>query len=223
LEQPIIVHDGGRDIAVTFWQYYPQPEPLPDRDFAALGRIARQLHAIAEHPPTALPVYRSLTGLQVVLDMRPRSLDQHLCNWLSDRVSWLLEQEATLKYPLGIGLIHADMYSGNMIYDDRHPRRPWLLGDWDSVCIGPREIDLVPTAAARRFGLDDASVATLADAYGYDIRDWDGIEVLQQIRELSTLPALIRLADSDPDSATELAYRLDSLQRGDTTVLWHRR
>lgn len=220
--QPIIVHDDGRDIAVTFWRYHAQPEPLPARGFAALGRMARQLHTIPGRPPAALPVYRPLTSLRIMLSTSPRGLDQNVRQWLTDRVECLLEKEATLQYPLGVGLIHADMYSGNMIYDSSRPGRPWLLGDWDSVCLGPREIDLAPTAAAPRFGLDDASVTTFANAYGYDIREWDGIGVLRQIRELSTLPALIRLADTDPDSATELDHRLDSLQRGDTTIHWHR-
>lgn len=220
--QPIIVHDDGRDIAVTFWHYYAQPEPLPARDFAALGRMARRLHTISGRPPATLPVYRPLTSLRIMLSTSPHGLDHNVRQWLTDRVACLLEKEATLQYPLGVGLIHADMHSGNMIYDSSRPSRPWLLGDWDSVCIGPREIDLTPTAAAPRFGLDDTSVTTFADTYGYDIREWDGVEVLRQIRELSTLPALIRLADTDPDSATELDHRLDSLQRDDTTVRWHR-
>lgn len=221
--QPIIVHDNGRDIAVTFWHYYAQPEPLPARDFAALGRMARQLHTISGRPPTVLPVYQPLTSLRILLGTSPRGLDHNVRQWLTDRVECLLEKAVTLQYPLGVGLIHADMYSGNMIYDPSHPNRPWLLGDWDSVCIGPREIDLAPTVAAARFGLDDAGVTTFADAYGYDLRDWDGVDVLRQIRELSTLPALIRLAGTDPDSATELDHRLDSLQQGDPTIHWHRR
>lgn len=221
-EQPVVVHDGGRDIAVTFWRYYPQPEPLPTRDFAALGRMARQLHAISDRPPVALSAYRPLTSLQVMLSTNPRGLNQNGRQWLTDRVGWLLEKEATLRYQLGVGLIHADMYSGNMIYDSSSPIQPWLLGDWDSVCIGPREIDLAPTATAPRFGLDETSVTMFADAYGHDIRKWDGVDVLRQLRELSTLPALIRLADTDPDSAKELDHRLDSLQRDDTSVRWNR-
>ncbi|HEU0128496.1 MAG TPA: phosphotransferase, partial [Pseudonocardiaceae bacterium] len=146
-EQPIVVHDDGRDIAVTFWRYYAQPEPLPARDLAALGRMARQLHAISDPPPVALPAYRPLTSLQVMLSTSPRGLDQSARQWLTDRVGCLLEKAATFQYPLGVGLIHTDMHSGNMIYDFGRPSRPWLLGDWDSVCIGPREIDLAPTAA----------------------------------------------------------------------------
>ncbi|MGQ0775122.1 MAG: phosphotransferase [Pseudonocardiales bacterium] len=221
-EQPIVVHDDGRDIAVTFWRYYAAPEPLPPRDLAALGRLARRLHAISGRPPAALPAYRPLTGLQVLLSTSPSGLDRNIRQWLTDRVGCLLEKAAKLRYPLGVGLIHADLYSGNMIYDSNLPSRPWLLGDWDSVCLGPREIDLVPTATAPRFGLDDAGMTTFADAYGYDIRNWEGVDVLRQIRELSTLPALIRLADTDPESAQELDHRLDSLQRGDITVRWHR-
>jgi len=169
---------------------------------------------------TALRRVGQMSTLQGLLSTNPRGLNQNVNQWLTDRVGCLLEKAATLQYPLGIGLIHADLYSGNMIYDSSRPSRPWPLGDWDSVCIGPREIDLVLIAAAPRFGLDEPSVTTFAYAYG--VREWDGVEVLWQIRELSTLPALIRLADTNADSAKELDHRIDSLQRGDTTVRWHR-
>lgn len=223
-EQPVIVEEAGRDIAVTFWRYYPQPDPLPSRDFAALGTLASQLHAIDERPPVALPHYRPLRTLEYVLgiDSSARVLGAEGHQWLLRRVHCLREQHAALTYPLGTGLIHADFYSGNMIYEESLPHLPWRLGDWDGVCIGPREIDLAATVTAPRFGLDDASVTAFADAYGYDIRRWDGVGVLRQIRELSTLPALIRLAATDASSAHELRYRLDSLQRGDTTARWHR-
>ncbi len=45
--------------------------------------------------------------------------------------------------------------------------------------------------------------------------------MLYEIRELSTLTALVRLAPTKPASARELMHRLDTLKRSDTTTIWH--
>jgi hypothetical protein len=62
-----------------------------------------------------------------------------------------------------------------------------LLCDWDTVSIGPREIDLVPIQHERRFGASSHFVDAFASAYGYDVTTWAGYSVLLEIRELSTL------------------------------------
>jgi len=112
------------------------------------------------------------------------------------------------------------MYTGNLLWSgDDHSV---VLGDWDSVCFGPREIDLAPTFTATRFGLDVASVDRFAAEYGYDLRAWSGYSTLRAIRELSTLTALVRLAPNKPASARELQHRLDTLRQGDATALWTR-
>jgi hypothetical protein len=49
-----------------------------------------------------------------------------------------------------------------------------VLGDWDWVSIGPREIDLIPTwHAAARYGKGETWVSDFVHRYGYDLSSWD--------------------------------------------------
>jgi hypothetical protein len=57
----------------------------------------------------------------------------------------------------------------------------------------------------------DAFVA----AYGRDIRAWEGYPVLTEMRELSTVSAILRDGHTDPVAKRELAIRLRSLRSGD--------
>jgi aminoglycoside phosphotransferase (APT) family kinase protein len=145
-------------------------------------------------------------------------LDEDTLSWLWRRIDQLRDDYDQLEFPLGVGLIHGDMYAGNLLLDQL--QRRFVLGDWDSVCIGPREVDLAPTFTAARFGLDKASLGRFAAEYGYDLRTWSAYSTLRAIRELSTLTALLRLAPVNAASATELRYRISTLQESDSTAIW---
>jgi aminoglycoside phosphotransferase (APT) family kinase protein len=108
-------------------------------------------------------------------------------------------------------MIHGDAYRGNLLRDGHRV----VLADWDAVSTGPREIDLVPTLQAPRFGLPEAQRDAFISAYGQDIRSWDGYPVLRDIRELSTMSALLRDGHVDPAAAQELQVRLRSLHADD--------
>ena len=90
-----------------------------------------------------------------------------------------------------------------------------MLADWDAVSAGPREVDLIPTLQATRFGLPEDQRDAFIAAYGQDIRSWDGNAVLRDIRELSTLTALLRDGHADAAAQHELRIRLRSLRIGD--------
>jgi len=216
-EQPIVVAGHGRDVAVSFWRYYPQPDDgWPNT--TTLGRIARHLHDLPA-PPVTLADYRPLRSLHAALtDARHDSTGR---DWLLGRVADLREAYSELDFPLGRGFIHGDVYTGNLLWVTAGGETAVVLGDWDSVCVGPRELDLIPTYHEPRFGVDPATVNAFAAAYGHDLRDWHGYRTLYDIRELSTLTALVRLAPTSPASARELAHRLDSLKNRRHTVTWH--
>lgn len=209
------------DVSITFWRYYPQPSKPHDHDLATLGTIAHDLHSIQTTRPTALPRYEPLRSVaqatrEALAAQRP---DVAGLQWLADRIDDLREQFNALDFALEPGLIHGDLYAGNLLW--RHGSPPVVLGDWDSVRIGPREIDLAPTYTATRFGLSTEAVDRFADAYGYDLRRWNGYPTLRAMREVSTLTALIRLAPTSAAAAAELAYRLETLRR-DTQARWNR-
>jgi len=219
--QPVVI-TAPDEIAVTFWQYYPQPPRPPDWDLAVLGRIAQDLHSLTSKPPVPLTSFTPLRSIRQTVRsaLEARSFDEDSLEWLRLRIDLLQREYDGLQFPLGSGLIHGDMYSGNLL---RGANGTAVLGDWDSVCIGPREIDLAPTFTATRFGLDVASVDRFAKAYGYDLRGWSGYGTLRAIREVSTLTALVRLAPIDGSSAEELRHRLTTLRHNDSASTWNRR
>jgi hypothetical protein len=90
-----------------------------------------------------------------------------------------------------------------------------VLADWDAVSTGPREIDLIPTVQASRFGLPEDQRDAFIVAYGHDIRSWEGYPIICDIRELSTISALLRDGHTDPAARRELQIRLRSLRTGD--------
>jgi len=222
--KPVVVTRDDEEIAVTFWTYYPQGTPARP-DFGVLGRMARLLHEASALPPLALPAYEPLKSLQGILITSPTPSELFTPGdraWLTERATELADQVTHLTSRLGIGLVHADMWSGNLLHHPGGGLDGWLLGDWDGVCIGPREVDLSPTAVAARFGVDTANADRVAEGYGFEIRHWPGYPLLREVRELSTLSALIKLAATHPASARELNLRVNSLRLGDTTVRWNR-
>jgi aminoglycoside phosphotransferase (APT) family kinase protein len=98
------------------------------------------------------------------------------------------------------------------------------LGDWDHVAIGPREWDLGQIHYThRRFGRPAADDLTeFADAYGWDIRSWDGLNTIIALREISGLSAYIRTTPTRTFARDELQRRVRNLREGDTSARWTR-
>jgi len=197
----------GHGCVVTFWRYLPQagPEPGP----ADLGHLLRQLHQL-EPPPIPLPVYQPLVSVRRAI-AASRAIDKDERTWLTDRCEQLLDAYGKLSFELPAGMIHGDAWRGNLLRDGQRV----VLADWDSVSTGPREIDLVPTLQAPRFGLPEDQRDAFIAAYGHDIRSWDGYPVLHDMRELSTLSAVLRDGHANSAAQRELRIRLRSLRTGD--------
>ena len=123
--------------------------------------------------------------------------------------------------PLGTGLIHGDAWAGNLLSSPGTPPVGAVLGDWDWVSAGPREIDLIPTwHAAARYGKPASWVSDFTSQYGYDLARWEGYPIMLAMRDLVQLTGPIRRArDSDPHRQA-LRQRLDSLRCGDATSVW---
>jgi Ser/Thr protein kinase RdoA (MazF antagonist) len=219
VDQPMISGGSIDEFAVSLWRYYPQPDGEPTPGLNSLGRITRHLHELAGPAPVELPTYEPLDTMHRLVgdDDAGEIMGAEALAWLRERIADLREAYEQLDSPLGVGLIHGDIYAGNLLWDDQDV----VLGDWDSVCTGAREVDLAPTfTAAERFGLPESERDAFARAYGYDLRGWSGWPVLRNIRELSTLSALIRLAPDQPEKAQELRYRMDTLRADDRRARW---
>lgn len=208
--QPVDVDE----VTMTFWRHYPQHErPAPPP--AALGSLLRQLHQ-APAPPVQLSRYQPLTHLQRVL-AGPTSISESDQDWLQQQVAELLDAYRQLSSELGEGLIHGDAYPGNTLWDGDRA----ILGDWDEVAYGPRELDLVNTHQGARFGRSADDRAAFTEAYGWDVTKWSGFSTLRTMRDLHTIATYIERSNrGDVAASSELRHRVTTLREGDLDARW---
>jgi len=211
--QPYVV----RDRVVSFWRYV-KTMPAPPPSSRELGDILRRLHA----QPLPVGVGRFADPLESVaraVETVREGVSRNHRDWLAHRIAELRRAWAEIEFPHALGLIHGDAHPGNLM---REPSGRVILGDWDHVAAGPREWDLMQIHYMhRRFGRGSAGqLDEFADAYGWDIRPWPGLDLLVAIRELSGLSPYIRTASVKEFSREELAHRMDSLRKGDSAARW---
>lgn len=209
-DQPVEA-DGA---IATFWPYRPAPGVPPTREIAGLIRC---LHSTPV-PPFPVPRHQPLVRLrEALVDDRARpepvlsDLDR---TWLHERAEHLVQTYDQTEWPLGVGLVHCDVHAENVVFSDG-----WKLIDFDQVCVGPREFDLV-SALPDHFHQSEAERQALLTAYGYDLLGWPGWVVVRDIIEMHSLGSYLRLATSVPAAATELRLRVASLRNGDRTARW---
>jgi hypothetical protein len=209
-------------LVVSFWAYYPQPEDAPPLTAGDLAVLLRLLHQ-AETPPVTLPAWVPLTSLHATVSDRLLSvaLTDEERSWIMARIAEVRDKIAGLDWPLGTGLTHGDAWAGNLLHSPGASPAGVVLGDWDWVSIGPREIDLIPTwHAVARYGKPASRVSEFISQYGYDLGQWEGYPVLMAMRDLVQLTGPIRRAPDSDVHRRLLRQRLDSLRCGDTTSIW---
>lgn len=206
----------GHDAVVTFWSYYPQHGGSRP-DSSHLGALVRRLHDLPP-PPIDLPRWRPLRDLHAAVANPTESatLTEQERSWLLSRIEQVQHDLAALDWPLGWGLIHADAWAGNLLWNNTSATTPVLLGDWDSVCQGPREIDLIPSwHAAVRYGKGPQWARDFADAYGHDLTDWDGFDTLFAMRDLVQIAGPLRRAPHNATFERALRQRIAGVKTGD--------
>jgi hypothetical protein len=208
LAQPIAVEGH----LATFWRYETVIS-IGDRDLAALGRLIRRLHDLPP-PGISRPIANPLGSLRADLNGSDAvtAADRQ---WLLNKAEDLEDQYRQTHWTLGTGLIHGDAHAGNLL----HTTSGIVLGDWDAVSNGPRELDLVPTSMSYRYGRPRAEWDTFCTAYGVKPGDLPGLPVLQRLRELQALAAYVRNA-ADHAYRNELTRRITSLKADDLTQPW---
>ncbi|MCP2274187.1 phosphotransferase family protein [Actinokineospora diospyrosa] len=194
---PVVLDDGT---VITFWVHYPQDASAGGADPAELGHILRELHKLPT-PPIPLPRHQPLQPLRRTL-AATGTLDPDDQQWITTTADRLLTAYDSLQFPLGEGHLHGDAYPGNLVHDPT--QRRWRLGDWDETCTGPRELDLANTYQGIRLGRTTTELNRFAHAYGHDLRDWEGLPVLQGIRDLHTLGSFIIRATAGDTTATNV-------------------
>jgi Ser/Thr protein kinase RdoA (MazF antagonist) len=210
VSQPVIVR--GR--VVAFWE--SADDEVRYGSTAELGRILRRLHRLSQLEKLNLPTLTPFTTARARIAVVPISeVDRR---YLSERTDILEQAFNSLEFTAPDGVLHGDANVGNLILD-RHDKA--VLSDLDSFCTGPREWDLTLTALFyARFGWHTREeYDAFVRAYGYDVLQWSGFDVLADVRELLMVAWLAQNAHAD-EVTDELSLRLDTMRNDGPRTGW---
>ncbi|MFI1504085.1 phosphotransferase enzyme family protein [Streptomyces sp. NPDC020597] len=200
---------------VTVWHRLPDPvRPAGPRDLAGLLRLVHALPA----PAFALPPRDLLSGVERWLRLAGDAIDPADAAFLRTRRDGFAGAASALTPRLRPGPIHGDALARNVHIGPDGP----VLVDLETFSADLREHDLVVMALSRdRYGLPAEDYAAFTEAYGWDVREWEGCAVLRGARETASCAWVAQHAPTNPDAAAEFRRRVASLRDGDETVRWH--
>ncbi|MEV6007171.1 aminoglycoside phosphotransferase family protein [Streptomyces sp. NPDC051976] len=200
---------------ITYWQRLPDPlRPAEPADAAPLLRL---VHALPE-PDFGLPPRDLLGGVERWLRMAGAAIDPADAAYLRERRDGFATAAAALVPHLGRGPIHGDALPRNIHIGPDGP----VLVDLETFSSDLREHDLVVHALSRdRFGGTPAAYDAFTAAYGWDVTEWDGADVLRGARETASCAWVAQRAPASPAALAEFRRRVNSLRTGDRTVRWY--
>ncbi|MET9971160.1 aminoglycoside phosphotransferase family protein [Streptomyces sp. NPDC006356] len=200
---------------VTVWHRLPDPvRPAEPRDLAELLRV---VHALPT-PSFALPPRELLGGVERWLRLAGDAIDPADAAYLRERRDGFAAAAAGLAPHLPPGPIHGDALPRNVHVGPDGP----VLVDLETFSADLREHDLVVMALSRdRYGLPAAAYRSFVEAYGWDVREWEGCSVLRGARETASCAWVAQHAPSNPKALAEFERRVASLREGDETVRWY--
>jgi hypothetical protein len=200
---------------VTVWHRLPDPvRPAEPRDVAELLRVVHALPA----PSFELPPRDLLGGVERWLRLAGDAIDPADAAYLRERRDGFAAAAGALTPHLPPGPIHGDALPRNVHVGPDGP----VLVDLETFSADLREHDLVVMALARdRYGMPTAAYESFTEAYGWDVREWQGCSVLRGARETASCAWVAQHAPSNPKALAELERRVASLRDGDETVRWY--
>ncbi len=177
LRQPVVTSTG----VVTLWVYYEIDAGcrVTPRE---LGGLLRHFHDLAILEKDLVEPWEPFTLIRARLDgARRDGIEQDLVDPLGALLALLESRVPDLTSELGTGVMHGDMHYGNVMC---LPGHRLLLIDFDQICRGPLEWDLVPNLVTyRRFGMSDENYESFSAAYGYDLRASPHVGTFIALRE----------------------------------------
>lgn len=209
--EPLLV-DGH---PVTVWHRLPDAvRPAEPRDLAELLRVVHALPA----PSFDLPPRDLLGGVERWLRLAGDAIAPADAAYLRERRDGFAAQAAALTPHLPPGPIHGDALPRNVHVGPEGP----VLVDLETVSADLREHDLVVMALSHdRYGLPGEAYDSFTEAYGWDVREWEGCSVLRGARETASCAWVAQHAPSNPKALAEFERRVASLREGDEAVRWY--
>ncbi|MFE0692702.1 phosphotransferase enzyme family protein [Streptomyces sp. NPDC058869] len=201
---------------VTLWHRLPEAvRPAEPRDLAPLLSLVHALPAPADF---TLPRRELLRGVERWLTLAGDAIDPADAEYLRERRDGFAAAAAALVPHLPPGPIHGDALPRNVHVGPDGP----VLVDLETFSADLREHDLVVLALSRdRYGLDPAAYDAFTDAYGWDVREWEGCAVLRGARETASCAWVSQHAPANPKALAEFRRRVASLREGDPEVRWY--
>ncbi|WP_344969474.1 phosphotransferase enzyme family protein [Salinactinospora qingdaonensis] len=209
--QPTMV--GSRP--VTWWELLPEHRAATTGE---LGAVLGALHALAPPEWLELPRFDPLAGIEERIVAATHLAEEDRA-WLAERADQLRGHLRRLPLDAAEGVIHGDAWQGNVAVAQGAP--PVLL-DFEHVCRGPWEWDLIPVAVDR---VDFARLSAgdyrdFVAAYGgYDVTARPAFRVLADIQELRWVCFVLGKAAASDSAAHETRHRIACL-RGDIARPW---
>ncbi|MEV0178638.1 aminoglycoside phosphotransferase family protein [Streptomyces sp. NPDC050625] len=200
---------------VTVWHRLPEPvRPAEPRD---LAELLRPVHALPS-PSFALPPRELLGGVERWLRLAGDAIDPGDAAFLRERRDGFAAAAAALTPQLPPGPIHGDALPRNVHIGPDGP----VLVDLETFSADLREHDLVVMALSLdRYGLPAEAYDSFTEAYGWDVRAWEGCSVLRGARETASCAWVAQHAPANPRALAEFRRRVASLRDGDETVRWY--
>lgn len=215
-EQPVNIL--GYEVSV--WKWIEQEKRNADA-FHAFGQLIRRLHDLDGKFDADIPAFDPLIKIRRRIE-RLNGADNFPAEYravLRDALHIAEDREATLRDTmLGMSVIHGDALLGNTI----HTATGLQLIDFDSVCFGPREWDLVPSLiAAERFGRGMESWSAFLRGYGIAPEQLAQLEAANVVKQLSMTVVLCLQHGQSVAVDREIARRMSHWKQWDFNSRWY--
>lgn len=200
---------------VTLW--HRLPDAVRPADTTDLAGLLRQVHALPE-PDFTLPRRELLGGVERWLHLAGDAIDPADAAYLRERRDGFAAASAALTPHLPPGPIHGDALPRNVHVGPDGA----VLVDLETFSGDFREHDLVVMALSRdRYGLGWEAYESFTEAYGWDVREWEGCEVLRGARETASCAWVAQHAPTNEAARLEFGRRVESLRTATPDVRWY--
>ncbi|WP_434447544.1 phosphotransferase [Lentzea sp. E54] len=212
VHQPLVL-DGH---VVTFWESVSTG--IGHGSPADLAGLLRDLHALETPSELDLPIADPFRRARTCLD-RAKALSEEDLLFANGLLNDLAASYEDLSFALGQGVVHGDANVSNVFLDHRGAA---VLGDLDTLAVGPRELDLTPVALYHhRLGWHTAAeYQGFVGGYGFDVKDWEGYDVLADALEIELIAWLAQNAHQSPATLTEVVNRIETIRTGASRLGW---
>lgn len=204
---------GG--IAASFWRLIPGARDGWPED---IGEVLATMHSMTIEADSPLTPFDPFSTMATHLDSAAPALARADRTFLSGLLTRLKADYMLLSFQYPHVAVHGDPHRKNII---RAAGGRIVVLDLEGYGIGPREMDLIVPAVYERVGwYTPAEYSSFVEAYGYDIKQWDGFPTLAEVRELRMTLWLAARGTREPRLLPQIKHRTTSLRFPDSPRHW---